>query len=100
MICHCSISLIISGTLIQDRCLLSNNSAWCICIPYSACLDFFWLINIGSLLELLVLTWVANETIIIIGGELFSEEKETMSQMTISVTRLVWPQIFEVFMVP
>jgi len=61
---------------------------------------FFWLINIGSLLELLVLTWVANETIIIIGGELFSEEKETMSQMTISVTRLVWQQIFEVFMVP
>ena len=61
---------------------------------------FFGLINIGSLLELLVLTWVANETIIIIGGELFSEEKETMSQMTISVTRLVWQQIFEVFMVP
>jgi len=32
---------------------------------------FFLLINLGSLLEL-VLTWVANEMIIIIGGELFS----------------------------
>ena len=39
---------------------------------------FFLLINLGSLLEL-VLTWVFNEMIIIIGGELFSEV--TMSQM-------------------
>ena len=39
---------------------------------------FFLLINLGSLLEL-VLTWVANEMIIIIGAELFSEA--TMSQM-------------------